>query len=189
MKKYQLVIRINNKENKLVVKERFGAGSKSIKINISRSKAESYGQNLINPIYQPYIKGYEISIDAYVTKQGIVKGLITRKRDYVVNGESQITSTFYDKSITNKLKTFVKSLNLYGHVVLQAIVDNNGTLHIIECNARFGGASTLALEVGLDSFYWNYLESYGEKLDHYHFNNQSKDENIRQIRFPMDIYK
>ena len=177
------------KANNFVVKEQFGAGAKSIKINIPKLDAISHSKSLVKPIFQPFIEGYEISIDSYVDKNGQVKGLITRKRDYVVNGESQITSTIYKESINEKLEAFISSLDLYGHIVLQAIVDKEENIHVIECNARFGGASTLGLKAGLDSFYWTYLESQGDNLKNYPFHNLSKKNSIKQIRFPMDVFK
>jgi carbamoyl-phosphate synthase large subunit len=35
----------------------------------------------------------------------------------------------------------------------------DGKLQIIECNPRFGGASTTSIAVGLDSLYWSLTET------------------------------
>jgi len=172
--------------NRLVVKERFGAGSRSIGINLDRVRALEHAQKLQEPIYQPFIEGVEFSVDSWVDNKHIVKGLILRRRDIVVDGESQVTTTFSDDVIEAKVKVVIEALELSGPVVLQAIIDKNKNLHVIECNARFGGASTTGIKAGLDSFYWSILESQGIDTEPYHFIRSSSQ--IRQIRVPSDIY-
>ncbi len=171
--------------NFFVVKERYGAGSQSIAINIDKESALKHSETLINPIFQPFVQGSEISVDSYVTESGIVKGIVTRFRSVVDNGESVITETFYNEDLNNQLLEIIKKLNLYGHVILQLILDINNDIHIIECNSRFGGASTLSIESGLDSFYWFLHEANGINIDKMPF--QLKKQKITQIRFPEDL--
>ena len=109
-----------------------------------------------------------------------------RKRVLVIDGESQITSTFLNKNLENTFNKIIESLNLYGHVILQALIDKNRNIHVIECNARFGGASTISLQSGLDSFYWTYLESQGISLKDFPFIQSNKE--ITQIRHSRDLY-
>jgi len=59
-------------------------------------------------------------------------------------------------------------------------------LHVIECNTRFGGASTASIAAGLDSFYWGLLESSGVDMSDYPFLRTSGE--VRQVRVPSDIY-
>ena len=172
--------------NKFVVKERFGAGSFSIGVNLSRNDAIRHSMTLNHPIFQPYIVGKEISVDAYVDKNKNVKGLIMRRRNYIINGESQITTTFNNASLEKKFANIIKKLNLYGHVILQAFIDENNKIYLIECNARFGGASTLSIKSGLDSFYWTYLEAHNIDISNYSF--IKSNETIKQIRYPRDLY-
>jgi len=110
-------------EEAFVVKERYGAGAKSIGINLNKSEALNHARNLEHPIFQPFVKGNEISVDAYITREGKIKGIIMRKRDLVVHGESQVTSTFFDGNLEIIFKDILASLQLYGHVILQAIID------------------------------------------------------------------
>ena len=170
----------------IVVKERYGAGSVSIGLNLTKEQAIHHKDTLDFPIFQPFIRGQEISVDAYVTHEKEIKGVILRKRDVVVNGESQITSTIRNSELENTFKRIIKSLNLYGHIILQALIDDKGEIHVIECNPRFGGASTLSLRAGLDSFYWCYLESQGHSIKSYPF--LPSDTKIVQIRHPQDFY-
>ncbi len=169
-----------------VVKERYGAGALSIGIDLSREDATAHSKTLEHPIFQPYISGDEISVDAYITSSGSIKGLIMRRRDIVVDGESQVTSTFSDQRLEKIFGEILKSLKLFGHVILQAFINEKGEVHVIECNPRFGGASTLSLRAGLDSFYWTYLEAQGVPLDDYPFFRSVKE--IKQVRHPQDFY-
>ena len=172
--------------DKFVVKERFGAGSLSIGINLNKKEAIKHSMKLNYPIFQPYIAGKEISIDAYIDKNKNVKGLIMRRRDCILNGESQITTTLNNESLEKKFTYIIKKLNLYGHIILQAFIDENNKIYLIECNARFGGASTLSIKAGLDSFYWLYLESQNIDITKYPF--IKSKETIKQIRYPKDLY-
>ena len=172
--------------NKFVVKERFGAGSLSIGVNLSRNKAIMHSMTLNHPIFQPYIVGKEISVDAYIDKNKNVKGLIMRRRNHIIRGESQITTTFNNVSLEKKFANIIKKLNLYGHVILQAFINEDDKIYLIECNARFGGASTLSIKSGLDSFYWTYLEAHNIDISNYSF--IKSNETIKQIRYPGDLY-
>lgn len=166
-----------------VVKERRGAGSRSLGINLSRLQAEDYSQHLKQPIFQPYVKGQEWSVDLYRSFEGKVKGCVARQRNYVVNGESQVTTTVHCAALEKLCQEMADALQIQGHAVFQVMEDAQGNFHVIECNPRFGGASTASLAVGLDSFYWFFIESEGFNLEDYPF---LRREDIRQIRYPKD---
>lgn len=170
--------------NQLVVKERYGAGSLSIGINLSEVEARNFSKKLVAPVFQPFIQGIEYSIDVYIDKFGRAKGGITRSRDLVVSGESQITTVVERPQLVTVCLKAAEALKLRGHVVFQAILDENENPHLIECNPRFGGASSLSVNAGLDSFYWFILESTGNDISNYPFI-QSRA-GLRQIRFPED---
>jgi predicted ATP-grasp superfamily ATP-dependent carboligase/RimJ/RimL family protein N-acetyltransferase len=169
-----------------VVKERYGAGSNQIGLNLTKEAAIQHALQLTNPIYQAFIPGKEISVDAWLDRFSKVKGLVLRSRDLIIGGEAQVTTTFQNAAIESTVLKVLETLNLRGHVVLQALIDNDDRLHIIECNSRFGGASTASIEVGLDSFYWSLLESAGVDLNDYQFERKASE--TRQIRVPSDIY-
>ena len=59
-------------------------------------------------------------------------------------------------------------------------------MYIIECNPRFGGASTASILVGLDVFKWSILEAMGKSLKDHPFNRLRKE--VTQIRIPKDVY-
>ncbi len=171
--------------DRYVVKERYGAGAKQIKVNVNKKEAIEHAKQLENPIFQPFVQGTEWSVDLYVECSGKVKGTVARTRDYVVAGESHITTTIKNERLEQMCRNAAERLQLYGHVVMQVIVDESGHFHFVECNSRFGGASTLSIEVGLDSFYWFLLESIGENINDYPFVRSENEK--RQIRYSTDF--
>lgn len=176
---------INNlSSDSFVVKERFGAGAHKIGLGLGREQALAHAGKLENPVFQPYIAGKEASVDVYVDRTGKVKGAIARTRDLVVHGESQITTTFENKNLEQLCAGLAEKLGINGHAIFQVIIDEDEDFHIIECNSRFGGASTLSLAAGLDSFYWFLLESQGVDISDYPFIRLAGK---KQVRYLEDI--
>lgn len=167
-----------------VVKERFGAGSRSIGLNLSKENAIHHARNLKKPIFQPFVQGTEVSVDVYRTK-GKTKGVVLRTRDSVSDGESQVTTTFRNEELEHLSSRLADVLDLYGHSVMQVFIDNQNKYHFIECNPRFGGASSLSVRYGLDSFYWFFLEILGANTDSYNFFRPEK--NLKQVRYKADL--
>lgn len=153
----------------IVVKERFGAGARQIGLNLSRDDAQRHGRTLQNPIYQPFISGREYTIDAYITRNRLVKGLVCRLREQVEHGESQVTFSVRDPELEELslhfFKVFGRIAPFFGHILIQVIKDFEGKCHIIECNPRFGGASHLSVACGLKSLEWFLKEAGGEVLE------------------------
>ena len=170
---------------RFVVKERFGAGSRGIGLDLDITQAIAHASTLQAPIFQPFVEGREISIDAWLNRDCELKGLVLRRRDVVANGESQITTTFRDPALESEAASILAKLSLRGPVVMQAIIDVNDRMHIIECNPRFGGASTVSLAVGLESLRWSLLEAGGANIDEYTFHRSHLE--IRQVRTSQDI--
>jgi carbamoyl-phosphate synthase large subunit len=171
---------------RFVVKERYGAGARSIGLNLDREAALAHAAGLEHPVFQSFIEGTEISIDAWVDRCHRVKGMVLRRRETVVNGESQVTATFRDAALEQQAAALLSRLGVRGPVVLQAIVDGAGRAHFIECNARFGGASTVGIAAGLDPFYWSMLEAEGGDVAACDFRRIPGE--VRQVRVPADIH-
>ncbi len=167
---------------RFVVKERFGAGSRGLGLNLDYQQAVEHAKGLDEPVFQPFVPGPEISIDGWVNARGQVVGVVLRRRDLVVSGESQVTTTFRDAALEREAIQILTALQLRGPVVLQAIVVD-GRLQVIECNPRFGGASTASIAAGLDSLYWSLTEAIGD-TEFPEFHRISGE--ARQIRMSVD---
>lgn len=173
------------KERYYVVKEKLSTDSKNIGIMLSENEADIFSENLKNPIFQPYISGIEYSIDVYVDQQGKGKGVVVRERMHVVNGESQITKIVPYLELEKLAIKMAEHMGLKGHIMFQVIVDVAGNPYIIECNPRFGGASTLSTASGLDSFYWFLLEAEGKSLKDFPF--KRRESELTQVRYAKDL--
>lgn len=169
-----------------VVKERFGSGSAEVGLNLGLQEALVHAEKLNAPVFQPYIEGIEYSIDVYVDSFGKAKGSIARERIHVVNGEAQITSAVSHPILEQMCERMAEALSAYGHLIFQVIEDIQGILHVVECNIRIGGASSISIHMGLDSFYWFLLEVSGEQTKRYPFLRRA--EPLTQIRYAEDMY-
>lgn len=165
-----------------VVKERRGAGAHNIALRLDRKSAQEYSENLEDPLFQPFIEGKEWSVDLYRSFSGQVMGCVARMRDLVVNGESQITTTARYPELEILCANMAAHLNIYGPAVFQVIEEKPGIFSVIECNPRFGGASTASVAAGLHIFHWFFAECQGQPLDPF----IRIPGEIRQIRFPQD---
>lgn len=148
---------------RFVVKERFGSGSKNVLLNGSKAEALTRAKTLKEPIFQPFIEGNEYSVDTYVDQKGICVGSIVRAREKVVGGESKVTTYAPNEALAKSVEALVVKLGLKNHAITQAIVNEQG-IFIIECNARFGGASSLSYKMGLESFLWFLQETAHQPL-------------------------
>jgi carbamoyl-phosphate synthase large subunit len=168
-----------------VVKEQFGAGSKQIGLNLSARQALDHAALLKHPIFQPYVSGIEVSADAWLDQHHRCKGIVVRTRDIVVAGESRQTTTLRHERLERVLCTVLEALHLRGPVVVQAIIDNESNIHVIEVNARFGGASTTGIAAGLDVWHWSLSERAG--VDVSTIPVQLCEHPLRLVRIPSDL--
>lgn len=167
-----------------VVKERRGAGSRFVGLDLDRAQAETHARSLSAPIFQPFVRGMEISIDGWLDRAHRLKGLVLRRRDLVIGGESQVTTTFRNAPVEAEIARLLGALQLCGPVVVQALMLPDGSINVIECNPRFGGASTAGIAAGLDSLYWSLLEAHGGDAANEAFKRVPRE--IRLVRAPSD---
>jgi carbamoyl-phosphate synthase large subunit len=173
-------------ESRYVVKERFGSGSRDIGLNLTAEEAGAHAARLRDPIFQPYIQGREVSIDAWLDGEGSVKGLVLRYRDKIENGESVETTTFRHPGIESASMKLLESLELRGPVVLQVLLADDGPFWFLELNPRFGGASTAGMAAGLDVWHWSLAEAFGMPAADLPFHRVAGE--VRQVRLPADIH-
>jgi len=173
-------------ESRYVVKERFGSGSRDIGLNLTAEEAGAHAARLRDPIFQPYIQGREVSIDAWLDGEGSVKGLVLRYRNKIENGESVETTTFRHPGIESASTKLLESLELRGPVVLQVLLADDGPFWFLELNPRFGGASTAGMAAGLDVWHWSLAEAFGMPAADLPFHRVAGE--VRQVRLPADIH-
>ena len=166
-----------------VVKERRGSGSRGLVLDVDAPAARAAATGLSEPVFQPFVPGAEVSIDAYRARDGRVIGSVARTRDLVIGGESQVTTTTDPAPYAGLVHDVLNVLDVTGHAVLQVIDSPDGPV-VVECNARLGGASTLSLAVGLLSLPWFVRESRGDDPALFRFEPEPWPR--RLIRVPSD---
>lgn len=147
--------------DRLVAKERFGAGSASVVIDVSRDTAFMAAEGMSEPVFQPFVKGVEFSADLYIDQADQCLGVLVRERSRVVHGESQITKVRRRPDIAELAQEVALTIRVRGHAIVQ-ILDDGDRLHVLECNSRVGGASSGAWLNGLRTVDAMLLESLGE---------------------------
>ena len=170
-----------------IVKERFGAGSRKVLQDLPLRRARRLAGGLSDPLFQPFFKGVEYSIDLYRSRGGEVWGCVVRSRDRIESGESQISTIVRHDSLQRVCCRAAKKLGITGHAVFQAIEGSDGKLHLFECNCRFGGASTLSVAAGLESFEWFFRETTEEGFKPKKF--VGGIPGLRLIRHPADRFE
>lgn len=101
-------------------------------------------------VVQRRIIGDEWSVDAYFHKDSILVGAIPRRRLRVAGGEVIESITERNDELVEAVQKLNRVMKFRGPICAQFIVQEDGRPFIIECNARFGGGSTLSCEAGLD---------------------------------------
>jgi carbamoyl-phosphate synthase large subunit len=104
-------------------------------------------------MFQRYINSTEYSIDAFYGEKGELVSAIARERVEVVNGESTVTMTYNIPKLVLLAEKLSTIFNFWGHVTIQAFYDGD-EVSLIEINPRFGGASSLSIEAGLETPKW-----------------------------------
>jgi len=169
-----------------VVKERYGAGSRKVVVDVSREEALEVSGQFQSPIYQPYVKGVEVTADIFLSEAGEVRGLVCRYRNLVSNGESLITTIFRSENLESELIQLAELIGLAGHINIQVILGENDEVFLLECNPRYGGASSISLAAGLDSFYWFMSEQ--SFSDDEVFVVADSFNGFKQIRYPSNRF-
>ena len=149
---------------RIVVKERFGAGSRTIGVGLDAAQARQHAARLRAPVFQPLVEGVEHSIDLYAARDGTVIDVVPRVRRQVLAGESVVSETLEAPALVEGALAAAREFRLRGHAVLQAFATPGG-VRFIECNPRYGGASALAMQAGLHSPRWSLLEALGERVE------------------------
>jgi carbamoyl-phosphate synthase large subunit len=170
---------------RLVVKERFGAGSRAAGLGLDLERAECYAGTLRSPIFQPSIEGLEHSVDLYVNRLGQVVDAVPRIRTRVHAGESFISETVDAPRLVEQSVRLAEAFGLRGHNVVQAFACGD-QCRFIECNPRVGGASSLSFRAGLESPRWSIEEAFGRtttpRLGSY-------QRGLRLIRHTVDLFE
>lgn len=174
---------------RLVVKERFGSGSRLAYLDVSRSAARTHSLTLSSPIFQPFIAGREVSADTWVSKNQSEVRTSLRFREVVHQGESIVTRTFQnaelEKSVNRILSSLAKNFGIKGAFTTQLILPPEGDPLLLEINPRIGGASLSSKAIGHESMLWTLIDEHLSRKELPKF--ERADFEVRVIRSRASI--
>lgn len=102
-------------------------------------------------LLQPLGLDKEYTIDALFDLDGHPLQWIARERLRVKAGESTVSRTVHLPAIDALMPALAATLRFAGPVTIQVFHSKTGGPRLIEINPRFGGASALGIEAGLDT--------------------------------------
>ena len=131
----------------LLVKPRYGSGSKTIFKVRNEKELKFFIDYISNPVIQEFVNGKEYTIDLFSDFNGKVLTAVSRERIETFCGESYKGKTVKDIQIIEYAKNLAEKLGTVGHITIQCIKNDN-EIRFIEVNPRFGGGAILGIKSG-----------------------------------------
>lgn len=135
----------NRKSGKLIIKPRYGFGSKQIQIIDKDYQSFDYDEK--KHIIQDYVEGEEFTTDIVTNRMYDIVSLVSRKRVATRGGEIQQAFIVNHLQYYQYFDKVAKALELIGPWCIQYKV-NNGQISFIEINPRFGGGVPISSRAG-----------------------------------------
>lgn len=135
----------------LFVRSTHGAGGSRAMAIATWQDWQRCSFSLSEVICQPICSDDEYSIDVLMDLSGKPLQAVARKRMKVDNGECVEGIIVDNTALEEKSLELCTALGLRGHNIVQAFCTDDGDMHFIEVNARFGGASMMSAKAGLNS--------------------------------------
>lgn len=129
-------------DEKCIVRDKFGVGSKGIKIYNSFSKVKINDEG---KFVQKYIEGDEYTVDVLSDINGKPVFIIPRRRIEVKSGVATKVEITKDESLIKDAEKIINRLKIPGFSNIQFIKDANGINWFVEVNPRIGGCSNSSL--------------------------------------------
>lgn len=152
----------------LVVKPRYGQGSKGVYFCSERRQAAVLCELAPDPVIQERVPGREFTADCLVGRDGRAS-VILRWRLLVKGGLSVVSATFRDEEAAGLTRRVLTAVGAAGPCCVQGIIRDDGRgsrVQFIEANARFAGAFRLSEEAGADLVGQAINGMFGAPVDH-----------------------
>jgi len=134
----------------LLVKSKYGSGSKGIFEAKNKRELEFFNGYIDNPIIQEFLDGKEYTIDLLSDFNGKVITIVPRERIETFSGESYKGKTIKDDKAVEYAKNLAEKLGTIGHITIQFIKSIDG-IKFIEVNPRFGGGANCSIKAGANT--------------------------------------
>lgn len=144
--------KIEKKEWKYPLFAKLRNGSASIgikKINDQDELDETKNEPLY--IYQPFISGIELGVDAYFDMiNGHLVSVFMKKKIAMRAGETDKAISYKSRKVLEEIKKISQIEGLYGPIDIDVFVDEKEEVYINEINPRFGGGHPHAYGCGVN---------------------------------------
>jgi carbamoyl-phosphate synthase large subunit len=149
----------------LLAKPRFGASSRDITVFHEQEEYDFWRKRhaVDDYLVQPFIRGTEYSLDAYVGESGKLIGVVSRIRHVVTGGEAMVTETRHYPEAEAMVERLTSWSRWHGPLTVQ-VIDDGQVPWLLECNPRFGSGVTCSIEAGLEAPEWILRERLGLPL-------------------------
>lgn len=117
----------------------------------NKDELEFYAEKIGDYIIQPFVFGYEYTIDIFCDWYGNPISIVPRERMQVRAGEVLKTRIELDNTMISESKILCASFKPCGPLTVQLIRDEKGIDWFIEINPRFGGGAPLSMNAGARS--------------------------------------
>ncbi len=133
----------------VVVKPRWGAGSRGISFVESEAELLSLGSDDTR-LVQDMLPGDEYSVDVFADLSGNIVAAVPRSRLRVDSGVSVAGATFHDPELEQAARRVAVAIRLTTVANVQLRRDRDGRAALLEVNPRFPGAMPLTVAAGID---------------------------------------
>lgn len=148
------------------LKPRWGSASKGNCVVRDLSDLQSLGPKAQGAIIQELLDGVEHTLDVYTGYDGRPRCVVPRRRVEVRGGEVTKSLTVRnDAIIATGVRVAEALAECVGTITIQLFLREDGAIHVIEINPRFGGGVPLAIQAGADFPRWLLAEWLGEPVD------------------------
>lgn len=134
------------------IKPSRGRGSNGCML-VTKADLPRVRSEFVNPeeqVVMEVLTGREWTVDAYVTKGGVVRYIVPRERLVVESGVSKKGRTEKHETIIAATKALIAQLSFYGPICVQFKEDAGGNPKLLEVNARMSGGSPITKLAGAD---------------------------------------
>ena len=139
----------------LIVKPNDGSASKMVFRVNDEEQLKFFTGYVPNKIVQEFIAGEEYTLDVFVDLNGKVRCVVPRLRIEVRAGEVSKGLIVKNSAIIDRGKKVCECLpGARGCITLQCVVDETGSIKMVEINPRFGGGAPLSIAAGADFPKW-----------------------------------
>ena len=161
----------SSRDEKLILRDRIGVGSKGIEIIPKGKLIPEYSMQ--EKFLQRFVEGEEYTVDILADQSGKPVYIIPRKRLEVKSGVATKVGIENDSILVNYVELILNNVKLPGFSNIQFIKDVKGNYWFVEINYRFSGCGAATIAVCE-----NYIDDYKKIVDG-RFDFRKINENVR----------